>query len=102
MKDKLTQAIQEFVEMPPRIKMLTAAAKWDLNFGPHSEEDPEYTGFERACDEIRDWFSDGVPTLFWDADAGFVGDHDHGEGEVAVIDTRTVKRALFGSLAEYL
>lgn len=103
--DKLHAAILEFIgELPPRIRTLRAAAGWDLNFGPHAQNSV-YKGFESACRELRTWYHDNVPTLYYEAWSGYVTDCEpepEERVEAQELDPNTVKRALFGALAEYV
>lgn len=105
MNDRVTRGILEFIgDLPPRVRTLRAAAAWDLNFGPRVEG--EYPGFDKACIELRRWFHDEVPTLYfvaWVPEVTDVKPDDTEDGlDYSEIDSSTVKRALFGTLAEYI
>ena len=118
-------------KMPKDIAQLVAMAHWDLNFGPaHGYVDGESTandstiewpGFELACEHIKNWVHDELPSEVWvDMDCDDVSEYapegywehaDDQEEKVWVepntentyhLDRKEIKRAVFGELAEYI
>lgn len=70
---------------------LIRQATSDLFYGPLAEDG--YPGFERACKEIRKAVD---PWIF---NASVTSDDT---GEECLLDAKTAKRALLGTLAEYI
>lgn len=121
MHDKAKELLKAHVrkDMPDEIKRAVDYARADLNFGPaHAyptlEDDPGFS-FEGATTKIAAWLDDHAPSEVWvDMDCEMVCDkapegyydgdewiEPHTE-DVHYFDRASIKRAVFGELAEYL
>lgn len=90
--------------MPDDIRRLVNMARFDLFYGPCSEED--WPGFTSATDQIREWLGDNLPVLYWYDDADEIIDYredcETGE-EYPEISRRDLVSAIVGrELSEYV